>query len=116
MVFILNQNLKGDKLLRKELTEIYGINDFLANQICDQLGLSSRITVAQLTTVQVDKLTRIVNHYYITGPELKRLMNKDLQRFVTVGAYKGLRYSQGLPLRGQRTHTNAKNSRRRSRL
>lgn len=116
MALILQQNLDATKLIRCELKKVYGINSFLANQICDHLGLSSRAKVGDLNASQVEKLTRIVTHYYTTGAELERLVTHDMQRFVHIGAYKGVRLSRGLPVRGQRTHTNAKSARRRRRL
>ena len=116
MVFILQHNLRSEKKIRTELTAIYGINFFLANQICDQLGLSSKLKVGDLSALQVDKLIRIVQHFHITGTELKRLLTQDIQRYTSIGIYKGFRFNQGLPVRGQRTHTNAQNTRRKLRF
>ena len=112
MVFILQQNLRSDKKVRTELTKIYGINFFLANQICDQLGLNSNLKIGDLSALQIDKMIRIVQHFHITGTELKRLLTQDIQRYISIGIYKGFRFNQGLPVRGQRTHTNAQNTRR----
>ena len=98
------------------MAQIYGINLFLANQICDQIGLSSNAKIGELSALQIDKLQRIVQHFHVTGTELKRLLAQDIKRFVDIGIYKGFRFNQGLPVRGQRTHTNAHNARRKSRF
>jgi len=116
MALILQQNLRTEGLIRYELKKVYGINSSLAHQICDHMGLSSRAKVGDLNLSQIEKLTRIVTQYYTTGSELQRLTFQDIQRFIQIGSYKGVRLSQGLPVRGQRTHTNARSARRRSSL
>lgn len=112
MVFILQHNFRPDKKIRRELTYIYGVHSFLANQICDQLGLKASCRVSDLTSQQLEKLVHIVQHFHITGGDLKRLVSQDIQRYVQIGLYKGVRFTRGLPVRGQRTHTNAKSTRK----
>ena len=104
MVYILNKNFPNKKKLRLALLQLFGIGKFLSQQICDQLGCSKFTRVEQLTQPQIDKLIRIINQYYIIGSDLKRLITNDLKRLIKIASYRGIRHSQGLPVRGQRTH------------
>jgi len=113
MVYLLNKNFHSHEKVRKSLTKIFGVGPFVANQVCDQLGFHNKIMTKDLTPSQIDQMTRILTQYYYTGSELKRLYEQDLQRFIQIGCYKGFRCVEGLPLRGQRTHTNAKTCRKR---
>lgn len=112
MVFFMQQNLRPHLNMRKALTLIYGIGFFTANQLCDQLGLSQTMQVKHMSASQLDKLARVMSHYHVTGIELHRLVMQDVSRFVRISCYKGFRFTQGLPVRGQRTHTNARNTRK----
>jgi small subunit ribosomal protein S13 len=116
MVFFLQTNLKPRTNLRKALTQIYGINHFVSNYCCDILGLRSNIIVKNISEGRLAHLARLISQFHVTGSELRRLLNEDIARFVRIGSYKGFRFTQGLPLRGQRTHTNARNARRRNSL
>lgn len=112
MVFLFQKKLTPTNLVRKELKKIYGIHAFLANQICDQLGFHTNLQVKDLSVDQIDKLSRILQYYYLTETDLKKQVQMNLQRFIQIGCYKGFRVTQHLPLRGQRTHTNAKTAKR----
>nr|YP_008802558.1 ribosomal protein S13 [Monomastix sp. OKE-1]AGZ90211.1 ribosomal protein S13 [Monomastix sp. OKE-1] len=104
MVYILNKNLPNKKKLRYALQEIFGIGPFVAQQISDQLGLSSHTLMEELTQSQIDTLVRIINNNSITGSDLKRVVQQDIKRLSTIGSYRGIRHTQHLPVRGQRTH------------
>jgi small subunit ribosomal protein S13 len=112
MVFFMQQNLRPHVNMRKALTQIFGIGSFVANQLCDQLGFSRTMLVKQASPAQLDQLARVIGHYHVTGQELKRLIDQDIARYVRISIYKGFRFTQGLPVRGQRTHTNARNTRK----
>ena len=112
MVFLFQKKLDPTNRIRKELKKIYGINSFLANQICDQLGFHMNLTVGELSVDQTEKLGRILQYYYLTENDLKKQIQGNFQRFIQIGCYKGFRVTQHLPLRGQRTHTNAKTAKR----
>lgn len=113
MVLILRQDLKPGKLLRKELTKVHGISAFTAHQICDTLGLASTFRVGGLSIAQKERLVRLVQRYYAIGSDLKRLKERDIQRYIKINSLRGQRLYQGLPVRGQRSHTNARTSRKR---
>jgi small subunit ribosomal protein S13 len=108
MSYILGANLSTNSKVRIALTLIYGIGSSKALQICDQLGLSDNVRVHQLTRIQIDQMTKLITQNHLIDPELKRLIYNDIKRLRQIGSYRGLRHSAGLPLRGQRTHTNAK--------
>jgi small subunit ribosomal protein S13 len=111
MVYILNKNLKDSQKIRIALQDIYGIGQFLSNQICDQLGFSESTRVDNLTSFQKDQLVRIINQYYFTGSELRRIILQDTKRLIDIGCYRGFRHALYLPVRGQRTKTNARSRR-----
>ena len=109
MVYILNKNLKDSQKIRVALQDI---GEFLSNQICDQLGFSHFTRVDNLTSFQKDQLIRIINQYYFTGSELRRVITQDLKRLIDIGCYRGFRHALHLPVRGQRTKTNARSRRK----
>lgn len=112
MVFFMQHNLRPHVRIRKALLQIFGIGFFVANQLCDHMGFSHNMRVTRVSVTQWDQLARVIGHYHVTGQELARLITQDSARFVRISAYKGFRFTQGLPVRGQRTHTNARNARR----
>jgi len=112
MVYILNQNLQDFQNIRRALQKIYGLGSFLSHQICDQLGFSQKALVKDLTSFQKDQLVRIFQNYYYSGSELQRMVDYDIKRLITIGSYRGFRHAASLPVRGQRTKTNAQTQRR----
>jgi len=112
MVYINNVFLLPNQKIRKAIQKIYGIGPHLANQICDQLGMGENYTIKNCTKTQLDKLSQLIFQSYITGSELQQLIIKDKEHFNEIGCYKGLRQISKLPVRGQRTKTNAKTCRK----
>jgi small subunit ribosomal protein S13 len=112
MSFILGTRYAPTKKIRIALTKIFGIGLNKANQICDKLGLSDTYKVNQLTKNQIDQIIKIFNQSYLIDSELLRIIQNDVKRLIHIGCFRGLRHNEGLPLRGQRTHTNAKTSRK----
>lgn len=104
MLYILNKNLPNKKTVKLALQEIYGIGPFLSQQMCDQMGLSLYTKIENLTQSQIDTLVRIINNHLIIGSDLKRILQQDIKRLITIGSYRGIRHSHNLPVRGQRTH------------
>lgn len=113
MVYIFNTSLRDNKKIRQELQEVMGIGKLKANQICDKLGLNPNLRVNQLSLTQTDMLIKSVNQSYYIGSELKKMIKDDVKRLVRIGCYRGFRHVQKLPVRGQRTHTNAKTVKKR---
>lgn len=113
MTTIANTYLPQKQKVSVALQQIYGIGHYLSSKICDQLGFSSNLKIEQLNRNQVEQLSLIVSQSYTTGSKLKRSVQQDMSRLISISCYRGFRYIQKLPVRGQRTHTNAKTARKR---
>ena len=112
MIYILNTNLKDKKKINKALCKVYGLGNHLSNQICDDLGISAALKVKQLSPSQIDVLNRVIPQTYLMGAELQGEIRRRKERLVMISTYRGIRHSQGLPTRGQRTHGNARTTRK----
>lgn len=108
MVYILNTNLKNNKKVRTALCEIYGIGKTLSTQICDQLGFSEEYKIRNLTNFQIQQLSQLIAQNFVIGGDLRRDRRNNKNRLVSIGCYRGFRHNMGLPVRGQRTHGNAR--------
>jgi len=106
-----NLLLLPNQRIRKALQQIFGIGPHLADQIADQLGMSENFRVMHCTKLQINQLSQLIHKSYFTEFELKQLVLKDKERFKLIGCYKGFRQIAKLPVRGQRTKTNAKTCR-----
>nr|QES94793.1 ribosomal protein S13 [Trebouxia lynnae] len=111
MVYILNTNLKNNKKVRTALCEIYGIGKTLSTQICDQLGFSEEYKIKNLTNFQIQQLSQLIAQNFVIGGDLRRDRRNDKNRLVSISCYRGFRHNMGLPVRGQRTHGNARTAR-----
>ena len=114
MAYILNQPVNDNKKFVVALNEIFGLGKRLIYQVCDQLGLSYSIKIGELNASQIDRLTRCISQNYIIGASARRVVQRNKERFISISSYRGFRYIDGLPCRGQRTHTNAQTVRKRS--
>jgi len=108
MIYILNTHLNLRKKIFIALNDIYGLGNHTCLQLCDLLGISKEKRLKQLSEFQLETLTQLVNQNYHTGSEIKRTTLKNLQRLVKIACYRGFRHTEGLPVRGQRTHGNSK--------
>ena len=111
MASILNTYLKERKQLKIALCDIFGIGKNISKQICDQLGVNETLYFNKLTESQIEQISQLLNQNYCVGTELKQSTRKTIQRLIRIASYRGFRHIQGLPTRGQRTHTNARNAR-----
>jgi small subunit ribosomal protein S13 len=89
------------------LTSIYGIGRSRSKKVCQAAGVDPTIKVKDLTEAEVDKLRQEVQKFTVEG-DLRREVGISIKRLQDLGAYRGLRHRRGLPLRGQRTRTNAR--------
>lgn len=112
MTYILNTFVKGGKKCAVAFSEIYGLGKPLVLQICDQLGVSPKIKCESLSANQLDRISRCISQNYITGLELKRKIEKNKESLISISSWRGFRYIEALPCRGQRTHGNAQTVRR----
>jgi small subunit ribosomal protein S13 len=107
MARIAGVNLPNQKRLEIGLTYIYGIGQPTARKVCAELGLSPDEKVKDLTDDEVTKLREYIDTLQVEG-DLRRERQQAIKRLQEIGAYRGLRHRRGLPVRGQRTKTNAR--------
>jgi len=90
------------------LTYIYGIGRTKAQEICEKIGIPSERRVHQLTDDEVLRIREVIDREYRVEGDLRRQVAMNIKRLMDLGCYRGLRHRKGLPVRGQRTHTNAR--------
>ena len=113
MVYILETELPEDKSIYFSLTKVFGIGKFQSLLICTRLGLSSNCKLSKLTSDQTIKLVKsIENANLVINSNLRKSKTILLKKLIQIKTYKGIRRLRGLPVRGQRTHTNAKTASR----
>ena len=113
MLYIFESELSQNQSILFALVSIFGIGKSHANLFCKKLGFSSNLKVKDLSKEQITKLIKLLEaSNKIIGNDLKKLRLLKTKKLLSIKSYKGLRRKYGLPLRGQRTHTNAKTSRK----
>ena len=112
LIFFLGKGLKAGKRIRYALQTLPGLGPFYAQQICDQFGLGPDMRLGELDAPRLEALSRYVQRFYVTGAELFRLVRKDVAKQTFMGSCRGIRLNLGLPVRGQRTRTNATNAKK----
>ena len=108
MARIAGVNLPNQKRLEIGLTSIYGIGQSTAQRICRQLELDPNEKVRDLTDEEVTRLQRYIDSELQVEGDLRRERSQAIKRLQEIGSYRGLRHRRGLPVRGQRTKTNAR--------
>jgi small subunit ribosomal protein S13 len=101
-------DLPKNKRMEIALTYIYGIGRTSARKIVKEAGLDPNMKTDQLTEVDVAKIREVLDHSYKVEGDLRREVSMSIKRLMDLGCYRGLRHRRGLPVRGQRTHTNAR--------
>jgi small subunit ribosomal protein S13 len=101
-------NLPNTKRLEIGLTAIYGIGLSTAQKVCDDLGLDRNEKVKDLTDEEVTKLRTYIDQNLEVEGDLRRERAQSIKRLSEIGCYRGVRHRRGLPVRGQRTKTNAR--------
>jgi small subunit ribosomal protein S13 len=113
MLYILATQLSNKKSVVFALTEIYGINQSTAKNICKKLGFSLNLKTKNLTQEQIQNILSVIESLnLILNQELKTFNSQNLKSLVNIKSYRGLRKLRGLPVRGQRTHTNSKSAKK----
>ena len=105
---ILGVDLPREKRVEIGLTYIYGIGLTRAKKICAETGVNPDTRVRDLTEEEVVKLRDNIDANYVVEGDLRRETSQNIKRLMEIGCYRGLRHRRGLPVRGQRTHTNAR--------
>ena len=108
MARILGVDLPRDKRVEIGLTYIYGIGLTRAKKICAETGVNPDTRCRDLTEEEVIKLRDNIDENYTVEGDLRREVSQNIKRLMEIGCYRGLRHRRGLPVRGQRTHTNAR--------
>jgi len=117
MLYLLETNLPDQKSVLFALTKVHGIGKNTASSICKKLGFSINLKVKNLNQEQIAELLQLVDSLNLSlNNELKKLKSMTLKKLISIKSYRGLRRVRGLPVRGQRTHTNAKSAKKNKRF
>jgi small subunit ribosomal protein S13 len=108
MARISGVDIPREKRLEISLTYIYGIGRTTAQQVCDRTGMSPDTRVRDLTDEEVSRLRADIEANVQVEGDLRREVAQNIKRKMEIGCYEGLRHRRGLPVRGQRTRTNAR--------
>ena len=108
MARISGVNLPTNKRVKVALTYIFGIGPTIANKICKDIGISDDKRVSKLTDEEVLKIREYIEGKFKVEGDLRSEVSLNIKRLTDLGTYRGLRHRKKLPVRGQRTHTNAR--------
>ncbi len=108
MARIAGVNIPTNKRVKIALTYIHGIGHTKANEICSKVGIDEARRVQDLSDAEVIQIREVIDADYMVEGDLRREVAMNIKRLMDLGCYRGLRHRRGLPVRGQRTHTNAR--------
>ena len=108
MARIAGVNIPTNKRVEIALTYIHGIGDAFAKEICEKVSIPSERRVNELTESEVIQIRETIDRDYVVEGDLRREVSMNIKRLMDLGCYRGLRHRRHLPVRGQRTHTNAR--------
>ncbi|RMG59082.1 MAG: 30S ribosomal protein S13 [Deltaproteobacteria bacterium] len=108
MARIAGVDLPKTKRIDIALTYIYGIGHTTSKKILDEAGVDPAVKVKDLTDEQVARIREVIDRNYKVEGDLRKEVAMNIKRLMDMGCYRGLRHRRGLPVRGQRTHTNAR--------
>lgn len=107
MARIAGVNIPNNQHVVVALTSIYGIGDSTSKKICSSVGIDTSKKMSELSEQQIESLRDEIAHFTVEG-DLRREISMNIKRLMDLGCYRGLRHRRGLPVRGQRTRTNAR--------
>lgn len=108
MARIAGVDLPKDKRIEIAIRYIYGVGPMLGSKIISQANVNPDTRVRDLTTEEATRLREIISKGYRVEGDLRKVVDLNIKRLIEIGCYRGLRHRRGLPLRGQRTRTNAR--------
>ena len=108
MARIAGVNIPNQKRVPIALTYIHGIGRSMAEKICARVGIPPERRAADMTDDEVLRVRELVDREHTVEGDLRRQVAMNIKRLMDLGSYRGLRHRKGLPVRGQRTHTNAR--------
>ena len=111
MARISGVDIPRDKTVNVSLTYIYGIGSTTSAYLLDQVGIDPGTRVRDLTDAEVTRLREVIERDLIVEGDLRREVQMNIKRLMDIGCYRGLRHRRGMPVRGQRTRTNARTRR-----
>ena len=117
MLYLLETNLPDQKSVFFALTRVHGIGKSTAFSICKKLGFSVNLKIKNLSQEQITELLRLIDSLnLLLNNDLKKFKSLTLKNLISIKSYRGLRRVRGLPVRGQRTHTNARSAKKNKRF
>ena len=108
MARVAGVDIPNEKRLEVALTYIYGVGPSASKRIIGEAGMNPDTRVRDLTEKELSQLREIIERDYRVEGDLRREVSMNIRRLMDIGSYRGLRHRKGLPVRGQRTHTNAR--------
>jgi len=111
MARVAGVDIPDNKRVEISLRRIYGIGPTRAQQISLRAGVEGNPRVSEMSDEQLTRIREIIDHEYTVEGELRREVNESIRRLIDIGTYRGVRHRRGLPVRGQRTRTNARTKR-----
>ena len=108
MARIAGIDIPKDKQARIALTYIYGVGPTTSRNILEKAQVGKEVRMKDLTEEEVTRIRSVIDKEYEVEGDLRRSVTMNIKRLMDIGAYRGLRHRKGLPVRGQRTHTNAR--------
>ena len=108
MARIAGVDIPREKRLVISLTYVFGIGRTTASQICEATGIDESTRTRDLTDEEINKIRAYIDQHLKVEGDLKRDVQQDIKRKMEIGSYQGIRHRKGLPVHGQRTHTNAR--------
>lgn len=111
MARIAGVDIPRDKRVDVSLRYIYGIGPTLARKICQQTQVDPASKVRDLTDDEVTRIREVIDRESVVEGDLRREVRQNIQRLIEINSYRGIRHRRGLPVRGQRTRTNARTKR-----
>jgi small subunit ribosomal protein S13 len=101
-------NIPTQKRVEIALRYIHGIGPTMSKEICRKVGIAESRRVHDLTEAEIIQIREAIDRDYVVEGDLRREVSMNIKRLMDLGCYRGLRHRKGLPVRGQRTHTNAR--------
>lgn len=105
---LLGVDIPNNRPAAVSLTYLYGVGPKTANELCRKAGVDPTIRAKDLTEEEIARLVSLLDNDYVVEGQLRRQVNQNIARLREIGCYRGIRHRKGLPVRGQRTKTNAR--------
>jgi small subunit ribosomal protein S13 len=112
MLYIFNKTISDSNSILYALTILYGINKYQSKKICKNIGINPQITINKLKNNHVNRLIKYINKNIKIEQLLKKEKKDRINELLEIKTMRGIRHSQGLPVHGQRTHTNARTAKK----